>query len=120
MFHRRLHGDLQRQALTVVLLSVAAVAISTVAFMVFADYSLDQSLFEVTSAFATVGLSTGITADLYPGFQLLIALSSAPVPALPRQARIAPPLARRRRQGSMIRRYIIRRNNHAVDERLPR
>ncbi|MEU0218894.1 potassium transporter TrkG [Streptomyces sp. NPDC006265] len=72
IFHRRLHGDLQRQALTVVLLSVAAVAASTVAFMVFSDQSLDQSLFEVTSAFATVGLSTGITADLSPGLQLLL------------------------------------------------
>ncbi|MGA5471518.1 TrkH family potassium uptake protein [Streptomyces arboris] len=72
IFHRRLHGDLQRQALTVVLLSVAAVAITTVAFMVFSDHTLDESLFEVTSAFATVGLSTGITADLAPGLQLLL------------------------------------------------
>ena len=28
------------------------------------DFSLDQIIFEVTSAAATVGLSTGITADL--------------------------------------------------------
>ncbi|MEV1092104.1 TrkH family potassium uptake protein [Streptomyces microflavus] len=72
IFNRRLHGDLQRQALTVVLLSVAAVAGTTVAFMVFSDHNLDQSLFEVTSAFATVGLSTGITADLPLGLQLLL------------------------------------------------
>jgi Trk-type K+ transport system membrane component len=72
IFHRRLHGDLQRQALTVVLLSVAAVAVSTLAFVVFTDYSLDQSLFETTSAFATVGLSTGITAGLPSGMQLLL------------------------------------------------
>ncbi|MEU2724472.1 TrkH family potassium uptake protein [Streptomyces smyrnaeus] len=72
IFHRRLHGDLQRQALTVVLLSVAAVATSTLAFMVFTDFSLDQSLFEVTSAFATVGLSTGITAGLPGGEQALL------------------------------------------------
>ncbi|MBU8547387.1 MULTISPECIES: TrkH family potassium uptake protein [Streptomyces] len=72
IFHRRLHGDLQRQALTVVLLSVAAVAVSTLAFVVFTDYGLDRSLFEVTSAFATVGLSTGITAGLPPGLHLLL------------------------------------------------
>ncbi|RPK93688.1 MULTISPECIES: potassium transporter TrkG [Streptomyces] len=72
IFHRRLHGDLQRQALTVVLLSVAAVATTTVAFMVFSDHSLDRSLFEVTSAFATVGLSTGITADLPAGLKLML------------------------------------------------
>ncbi|MFD5972300.1 TrkH family potassium uptake protein [Streptomyces bacillaris] len=72
IFNRRLHGDLQRQALTVVLLSVAAVAVTTVTFMVFSDHSLDESLFEVTSAFATVGLSTGITADLPLGLQLML------------------------------------------------
>ncbi|MFE9255566.1 TrkH family potassium uptake protein [Streptomyces sp. NPDC006879] len=75
IFHRRLPGEVQRQALTVVLLSVAAVVGSTVAFMVFTDFDLDRTLFEVVSAFATVGLSTGITADL-PGTEriLLIAL----------------------------------------------
>ena len=72
IFHRRLHGDTQRQALTVVLLSVAAVVGSTVVFMVFTDINLDRSLFEVVSAFATVGLSTGITADLPAAEQLLL------------------------------------------------
>ncbi|MGY1453248.1 potassium transporter TrkG [Streptomyces sp. SS8] len=72
IFNRRLHGDVQRQALTVVLLSVAAVAASTIVFMVFTDINLDRSLFEVTSAFATVGLSTGITADLPATEQVLL------------------------------------------------
>lgn len=72
IFHRRLHGDVQRQALTVVLLSVAAVAASTIVFMVFTNISLDRSLFEVTSAFATVGLSTGITADIPAAQQVLL------------------------------------------------
>ncbi|WP_206282623.1 TrkH family potassium uptake protein [Streptomyces barkulensis] len=72
IFNRRLHGDVQRQALTVVLLSVAAVAASTIVFMVFTDINLDRSLFEVTSAFATVGLSTGITADLPSTEQVLL------------------------------------------------
>jgi potassium uptake TrkH family protein len=64
IFGRRLHGDVQRQALTVALLSVAAVIGSTLVFSVSNDISLDRSLFEVISAFCTVGLSTGITADL--------------------------------------------------------
>ncbi|MGW7520973.1 TrkH family potassium uptake protein [Streptomyces sp. NPDC054796] len=72
IFRRRLHGDVQRQALTIVLLSVAAVSASTLAFMVFTDNSLDRSLFEVISAFATVGLSTGITADLPTTEQILL------------------------------------------------
>ncbi|KAF4405165.1 MULTISPECIES: TrkH family potassium uptake protein [Streptomyces] len=72
IFNRRLHGDTQRQALTVVLLSVAAVVTSTVVFMVFTDINLDRSLFEVISAFATVGLSTGITGDLPASEQVLL------------------------------------------------
>ncbi|MCM2578293.1 TrkH family potassium uptake protein [Streptomyces sp. MTZ3.1] len=72
IFHRRMHGDTQRQALTVVLLSVAAVVASTVVFMVFTEVNLDRSLFEVISAFATVGLSTGVTADLPVGEQVLL------------------------------------------------
>ncbi|MFC4494888.1 TrkH family potassium uptake protein [Streptomyces ovatisporus] len=71
IFRRRLHSDVQRQALTVVLLSVAAVATSTLVFVISTEYSLDRSLFEVVSAFATVGLSTGITADL-PRLELLL------------------------------------------------
>ncbi|SFJ91678.1 TrkH family potassium uptake protein [Streptomyces pini] len=74
IFNRRLPGDVQRQALTVVLLSVAAVAASTIVFMVFTDINLDRSLFEVTSAFATVGLSTGITADLPATEQILLVM----------------------------------------------
>ncbi len=75
IFHRRLHRDTQRQALTIVLLSVAVVTASTVVFMVFTGIDLDRSLFEVISAFATTGLSTGITAGL-PGFEqcLLVVL----------------------------------------------
>jgi trk system potassium uptake protein TrkH len=39
------------------------------------SHSLDRVLFEVTSAFGTVGLSTGITAELpAPGQLLLIGL----------------------------------------------
>ncbi|CAL9376703.1 Ktr system potassium uptake protein B [Streptomyces sp. enrichment culture] len=72
IYRRRLHGDVQRQALTVVLLAVAAVMAATLVFMIFTDNSLDRSLFEVVSAFATVGLSTGITADLPPPEQILL------------------------------------------------
>ncbi|MCZ7415417.1 MULTISPECIES: TrkH family potassium uptake protein [unclassified Streptomyces] len=72
ILNRRLSGEVQRQALTVALLSVAAVVVSTVVFIVFTDINLDQSLFEVVSAFATVGLSTGVTAQLPPVEQVLL------------------------------------------------
>ncbi len=71
-FGRRLSAPLQRQALTVALLSVAAVVVSTVAFMIFSDHGLDRSLFEVVSAFSTTGMSTGITAHLPVGLQVLL------------------------------------------------
>ncbi|MEH0824366.1 TrkH family potassium uptake protein [Micromonospora sp. CPCC 205739] len=61
---RRLPAGVQRQALTIALLSVAAVAASTAALLALTPFRLDQVLFEVTSAFATVGLSTGITAQV--------------------------------------------------------
>ena len=38
------------------------------------EYSLVQVLFEVTSAFGTVGLSTGITPDLSSASKILLVL----------------------------------------------
>lgn len=61
---RRLPRSIQRQALTLVALSAMTVLFSTLLLAAFTDFSLDQILFEVISASATVGLSTGITADL--------------------------------------------------------
>ena len=72
---RRLPEHTQRQALTIVLLSVGLVALSTVVMMQLSRYSLDRVLFDVISASATVGLSTGITGDLpRPGQLLLVVL----------------------------------------------
>lgn len=62
--NRRLPRSIQRQALTLVSLSSAAVLFTTLVFSATTEFSLDQLLFEVVSATATVGLSTGITADL--------------------------------------------------------
>ncbi|MFC0646495.1 TrkH family potassium uptake protein [Cellulomonas phragmiteti] len=72
LFDRRLMAGTIRQALAVALLSVAAVVVSTVALSMTSPYSLDEVLFEVVSAFATVGLSTGITADLAAGHQIVL------------------------------------------------
>lgn len=70
--HRRLPEATQRQALTVVLMAIGFVAIATVLLMAISKHSLDQVLFEAISAFATVGLSTGITASLPPAGHVLI------------------------------------------------
>jgi potassium uptake TrkH family protein len=71
-FRRRLSSETQRLALTVVLLSLAVVAIATLALLSMTNFDLGRILFEVVSAFATTGLSTGITADLPPGAQLVL------------------------------------------------
>lgn len=75
VFHRRICPDVQRQALTVVLMAVGLVGLATLSILSMTNFPLDRVLFEVVSAFATVGLSTGITADLPPAAQsILIAL----------------------------------------------
>jgi trk system potassium uptake protein len=71
---RKLPAGVQRQALTIVLLSAVAVAASTVALMALTPFRLDQVLFEVTSAFATVGVSTGITAQLGTAGHVILTL----------------------------------------------
>ncbi len=72
---RRIDDRATRQALTVALLAVAAVMTSTIALLQITDHPTSAVLFEATSAFATVGLSTGITGDLpIAGKALLVAL----------------------------------------------
>lgn len=74
-FGRRISRDVQRQALTVALLAIGFVGMSTLALLSISNLTLEDALFETISAFATVGLSTGVTADLPPAGQaLLVAL----------------------------------------------
>ena len=70
--NRRLPKEVQRQALTVALAGVGLVMSGTVVLLVLTGEALDAVLFEVVSAFATVGLSTGITADVPPAGQVLL------------------------------------------------
>lgn len=72
MFGKRLPRSTHREALTVALLSVALVVASTLAIMLISPFGFDRVFFEVISAFATVGLSTGITADLPAAAQLIL------------------------------------------------
>jgi trk system potassium uptake protein TrkH len=71
-FDRRIPREVQRQALSVALLAVAAVVAGTMAMLLLTPFALDQVLFEVVSAFATVGLSTGITAQVGTAGQVLL------------------------------------------------
>lgn len=72
IFGKRLSRAVHRQAITVILLAVALVVIATAVLMLMTDLPLDAILFEVVSAFGTVGLSTGITAGLAPAAHLVL------------------------------------------------
>lgn len=71
---KRLPRSTHRQAISIALLGVAAVVGSTLVLMATTRMDLDRLLFEVISAFATVGLSTGITADLPPAAQVYLVI----------------------------------------------
>ncbi len=73
-FNRRLPANLIRQALTVALLSIGLVVGSSLLLMSIEDLSLTPALFESTSAFGTVGLSTGVTGSLGVSGQLILVL----------------------------------------------
>lgn len=63
---RRLPTAAIRQALAVTVIFASSILVGTIALLIAADVSLTAALFEVTSAFTTTGLSTGITGSL-PG-----------------------------------------------------
>jgi Trk-type K+ transport system membrane component len=60
-FRRRIPNDVLRVAVSVVLWGATVVAVSTVAVLAITGENLDRVLFEVISAFATCGLSTGLS-----------------------------------------------------------
>jgi len=69
---RAIGPAIQRQALSVALLGLGAVVAGSLILLVLTEHSLEQVLFECISAFATVGVTTGITADLSTGAQWVI------------------------------------------------
>lgn len=73
-FGRRVSTSAQRQAITVLVLGSTMVVFGTIAILRYTDLPTDKVIFEVISAFGTVGLSTGITAELPPFGQLMLTL----------------------------------------------
>jgi len=63
-FDRRIPGDVLRLSVSVVLWGATTVAAASIIILQISGESLDRVLFDVISAFATSGLSTGLTADL--------------------------------------------------------
>ena len=62
-----------RTGLTIALISVMLVTGTTLVLMALTDFSFDDVLFECTSAFATAGLSTGITSLLPDSAKIVLA-----------------------------------------------
>jgi Trk-type K+ transport system membrane component len=62
--NRRLPRSIQRQALTIVGLTVTASAIAVLFFRLTTSVSLDIIMFDVLSAVCTVGLSAGLVPEL--------------------------------------------------------
>ncbi|MGQ0466325.1 MAG: TrkH family potassium uptake protein [Sporichthyaceae bacterium] len=69
---RRVPEANQRQALAIALMGIGIVMAGTLLLLGLTEHDLDSVLFEATSAFATCGLSTGITADLGRDGQLVV------------------------------------------------
>lgn len=63
-FDRRIPSDVLRVAVSIVLWGMTIVLVSSLAILPFTNHPLDDVLFDVISAFATCGLSTGVTQDL--------------------------------------------------------
>lgn len=74
IFGKRLSRAVHRQAITVVLVSVAAVVAPTLLLLQLTELPLGRILFEVISAFSTTGLSTGITPDLPDAAKIVLAV----------------------------------------------
>ncbi|MBX0301934.1 TrkH family potassium uptake protein [Cryobacterium sp. 1639] len=74
-FGRRIPSDILRLAVSVVLWGATTVAVSTVLILHISKAPLDLVLFDVISAFATDGLSTGLTAELPPEGVYVLAMT---------------------------------------------
>lgn len=70
--HRSIGSATIRRALTVVLLSIGLITVGTIVLVILTDMPLVAVVFDVVSAFGTVGLSLGITPNLPPSGQAVL------------------------------------------------
>jgi Trk-type K+ transport system membrane component len=75
IFDRRLVSGALRQALAIFGLAIAVIGVFVLTLLEMTEDQLGEMLFDVSSAFGSVGLTTGITAELPPvGQYLMIAI----------------------------------------------
>lgn len=74
VFKRRVSPEVIRRALTIITLAIMLLLVATMILTHMEKFLTVRLLFEATSAFSTVGLTTGITPQLTPGGRILMIL----------------------------------------------
>ena len=74
LFGRRTAPTTERQAISIALLGIGVVAVGTLALLALGDWGLAPVAFEVTSAFGTVGLSSGITPEIPSAGRIILGI----------------------------------------------
>ena len=75
IFKRRVSRELMRKATAIVLVSLTAVVIMTILTLAVNDTNIEDALFEIFSAIATVGLSRGLTPNLTVFGKIIVIVS---------------------------------------------
>lgn len=75
VFKREIPFDIVRKSLVVFFLSLIWLLMAALLLMVTEKFTMSQLIFEATSAFGTVGLSTGITGSLSPAGKIILILT---------------------------------------------
>lgn len=75
IFNRRLDWDILNRALAILVISLTYVSFIIICMLIIEDFSMEQVVFEVVSAFGTVGLTLGITPELSTFSRLLIIIT---------------------------------------------
>ena len=73
--NRRLSWEILNRALAILVISVAYVSTIILFMLVFDDLGFAETIFEVVSAFATVGLSMGVTPEMNQLSKILITIT---------------------------------------------
>ncbi len=75
IFKKRIHSSLVKHACAIITIYLAATCLTTVIISIIEPFALDDIIFEVISAVATVGLTKGITAYLCVWSKLLLCVT---------------------------------------------
>lgn len=75
VMHRRIADDVIRRCVAIVTFSFSVLMLLTVALLAVQQSGFLDTLYEMTSAIATVGLSRGLTGNLHPAGKLIVSLT---------------------------------------------